>query len=66
MPSSFGDFNLLDSAEDGGEDEVDFPDSDEEEEDEDTALLRQEVTPPRSVYLVLYFRHSQLVPPNLY
>eukprot|EP00752_Nemacystus_decipiens_P011329 g10067.t1 len=42
VPSTFGEFNLLDSEEDGDTDDMDFPDSDEEEEDDETALLRQE------------------------
>lgn len=48
--STFGEVGLLDSEEheDGDMDELDFPDSDEEEEDEQTALLREEVTPPLS------------------
>lgn len=50
MPSTLGEFNVLDSEEDGDTDDVDFPDSDEEEEDEETTLLRQEVTPPRWAY----------------
>ena len=44
---------MLDSEEDADTDDVDFPDSDEEEEDEETALLRQEVTPPRLAYSVV-------------
>lgn len=50
VASTFGEVGLLDSEEheDGDMDELDFPDSDEEEEDEQTALLREEVTPPAS------------------